>query len=64
MITVNGKEQMYAAESVLALLERLDFPTAAVAVERNGELLAKSAWEQQLVADGDVYEVIRFVGGG
>jgi sulfur carrier protein len=35
-----------------------------VAVERNGEIAARTSWPAVMVADGDRIEVVHFVGGG
>ena len=64
MVTVNGKEQAFVPYTVLALLQAHGFQAATVAVECNGEILSRENWDKQLVADGDVYEIIRFVVGG
>lgn len=63
MITVNGKPQQYVAGTVQELLEQQGFSPAA-AVERNGEILPRKSWQRQRLSDGDVYEIICFVGGG
>ncbi len=64
MVTVNGKAQAVAGCTVGELIQAQGFSTKAVAVECNGEILSRECWEKQQVADGDVYEIIRFVGGG
>ncbi|MEF2734888.1 MAG: sulfur carrier protein ThiS [Blautia sp.] len=35
-----------------------------MAVERNGEIIPKSKYEETLLSDGDVLEIVSFVGGG
>jgi len=47
-----------------ALLARLELSGKKIAVERNGEIVPKSAHAQTLVADGDQLEIVVAVGGG
>jgi len=35
-----------------------------VAVERNKEIVKKNDWENTKVFEGDVFEIVTFVGGG
>ena len=35
-----------------------------IAVERNGEIVPKAQFEQVMLSDGDVLEIVHFVGGG
>jgi thiamine biosynthesis protein ThiS len=64
-ITVNGQARTFAAgTTVQALLEALRIPTQAVAVERNRAVVRRAAHATTTLQDGDVIEVVRFVGGG
>ncbi|HSS45645.1 MAG TPA: sulfur carrier protein ThiS [Thermoanaerobaculia bacterium] len=64
-VRVNGEElQLPQGVSVSALLERLKVATPRVAVERNRELLPRSAYASTPLSEGDVLEVVEFVGGG
>lgn len=65
MIQVNGKEAT-AAEgmSVAAYLAGSGYRVERIAVEYNGEILPKTGYESVLLKDGDVLEVVSFVGGG
>ncbi|HZN86374.1 MAG TPA: sulfur carrier protein ThiS [Burkholderiales bacterium] len=49
---------------VAALIARLELSGKRIAVERNGEIVPKSAHGSTLVADGDRLEVVVAVGGG
>jgi thiamine biosynthesis protein thiS len=35
-----------------------------VALERDGEILKKEAWEHTQISSGKKYEIVEFVGGG
>lgn len=64
-IKVNGKE--YEIPEGLTVLEMLDFfkiNRNYVAIERNKEIVSRKDWENVLVCEGDVFEIVTFVGGG
>jgi sulfur carrier protein len=50
--------------TVLDLLETLDLKPEATVVERNGDILERASFCRATLAEGDVLELIRFVGGG
>ena len=62
---LNG-EATEAAEgaTVAAFLDQLGLPQKGVAVERNREIVPKSAFGATVLADGDRIEIVQFVGGG
>jgi thiamine biosynthesis protein ThiS len=64
-VRVNGEELLLpTGASVTHLLEKLKVSTPRVAVERNREILPKSAYDSTLLQEGDAFEVVEFVGGG
>ena len=64
-ITLNGEERLVpAATSVAALLDLLALPGPRVAVERNQEIVSRSRFAEEILADGDRVEIVQFVGGG
>ena len=64
-VTVNGEVQrLERALAVSALLERMSLGGKKIAVERNGEIVPKSAHAATLIADGDRLEIVVAVGGG
>ena len=50
--------------TIAAFLERLGMPQKGVAVERNREIVPKSAHAATRLSDGDRIEIVQFVGGG
>lgn len=65
MIKVNGNLISYeSGKTVEVLLAEQGYLQGRIAVERNGEILPKARYGQTPVEDGDVYEVVNFVGGG
>ena len=64
-ITVNGEpRRIIPGASIAALVAELDLDPKAVAVERNLEIVPKSAYANVALADGDQLEIVHFVGGG
>ncbi len=63
-LTVNGNAMAVQAETLAALLRRLDLNDAAVVAEVNGAIVPRENFAQHLLKDGDVVELVRFVGGG
>lgn len=64
-VVVNGAQQRLDAPlAVSELLERMALAGRKIAVERNGEIVPRSAHGSTLVADGDRLEIVVAVGGG
>ena len=64
-VTVNGAAHRFERPvEVSALLSTLDLIGKKVAVERNGEIVPRSAHASTLLADGDRLEIVVAVGGG
>jgi len=62
---VNGKAHRFEQPlEIAALLARLELAGRKIAVERNGEIVPRSAHAATLVADGDRLEIVVAVGGG
>jgi thiazole synthase len=63
-LTINGEPRRSAASTVLALVAELGLKPEKVAVERNGTIVPRSTHAEAPLADGDVLEIVHFVGGG
>jgi thiamine biosynthesis protein ThiS len=64
-IRVNGgHRRVIRGISVADLALELGLEPTRVAVERNLEIVPRSALAQVIVEDGDDYEIVTFVGGG
>ena len=64
-VTVNGAARRYDAPLAVAELVRsMSLAGKRIAVERNGEIVPKSAHGATLVTDGDRLEIVVAVGGG
>jgi thiazole synthase len=64
-VTINGETRaLDTQKSVDGLLREIGLDPAKVAVERNLEIVPKSAYADVQVADGDRLEIVHFIGGG
>jgi thiamine biosynthesis protein ThiS len=64
-LQVNGKSVELDRETRLpAYLEKLGVNSRAIAVEHNGTILERSAYEAVTLREGDTLEIVRMVGGG
>lgn len=64
-LTINGEPRVFTAGAdIAALVTALGLDLRKVAVERNLEIVPRSAYARTPVADGDRIEIVQFVGGG
>ena len=64
-LQVNGKKvELGEPTPLLVYLERLGVDARAVAVEHNGQIVARAAFERVTLDEGDQVEIVRMVGGG
>lgn len=64
-VTVNGERRdVPDGLSVRALVEHLGLGDGPVAVEVNREIVPRASHAERAIADGDVIEIVHFVGGG
>ena len=64
-IVLNGEARPIAdGTTVAALVAELGLRPQQVAVEKNREIVARAAHADEVLHDGDVLEIVTFVGGG
>ena len=63
-VTVNGEPRRTSADTIAALVRELELDPAKVAVEHNGTIAPRSELAQHPIGEGDVLEIVHFVGGG
>ena len=64
-VSINGAVRNFEqAISVAALIHDMGLAGKRIALERNGEIVPRSRFEQQMLADGDKLEIVVAVGGG
>ncbi len=64
-LTINGEDRtIETAATVTDLLGELGITATKVAVERNLEIVPKTAYGDTSLVDGDKLEIVHFIGGG
>ena len=64
-ISINGESHAVPTDiSIDGLLAYLEIDRRHVAVEQNRKLIVKADYREAMVQDGDVFELVTFVGGG
>jgi len=64
-LTVNGEQRTVDGPlTVAALLGGLGLDPRKVAIERNEEIVPRSAYAETWLAGGDSLEIVHFIGGG
>ena len=64
-IVVNGEDINIADNlSIMGLIDLYELPANKVAVERNLEIVPKSAYVSTMLKENDRVEIVHFIGGG
>ncbi|MEO7247267.1 MAG: sulfur carrier protein ThiS [Novosphingobium sp.] len=64
-LTVNGEPRRAPVGSSIAdLVALIGLNPAKVAVERNGEIVRRGTHGDVMLGEGDIVEIVHFVGGG
>ncbi len=64
-VVINGDPHSFTGPlTVHDLLSRLDLDPRKIAVERNLEIVPRSTYAEMLVEEGDLLEIVHFIGGG
>jgi len=64
-LNVNGEEKKFAGPlTVVGLVDALGLDLRKVAVELNREIVPRSTYAAVALQDGDVLEIVHFIGGG
>ena len=64
-LTINGVSHRFEdTPNVAQLLECLQLKGKRLALERNGEIVPRSRFKQEMLNDGDKLEIVIAVGGG
>jgi len=64
-LTVNGEPRQFEQPlKVDALIQALELAGKRIAVERNGDIVPRSRFADEWLADGDRVEIVVAVGGG
>ena len=64
-VSINGCAQHFEHPlSIAELIQSMALGDKRIALERNGEIVPRSQFSQQLLAHGDKLEIVVAVGGG
>ncbi|PWB50998.1 MAG: thiamine biosynthesis protein ThiS [Nitrosomonadales bacterium] len=64
-LTINGKPRQFAGPLTVArLVDQLELAGKRVAIERNGEIVPRSQFNETPLNHGDQLEIVVAVGGG
>lgn len=64
MVKMNGKEMNIAGKTLAEYLASASYDVRLIAVERNEEIVPKAQYAETILQEGDIIEVVSFVGGG
>ncbi len=57
-------ETLEEGAPLAGLIEAMELKPDRIAVERNGDIVARRSWQDVMLASGDKLEIVHFVGGG
>jgi sulfur carrier protein len=64
-VTVNGElRELQGSMTVTAMLESFGLKAGATVVEKNGTVITHRSYGEEYIKEGDILELVRFVGGG
>lgn len=64
MVKINGEMTEAVGEKLESYLEAHGYKPATIAVEINEEIIPKCDYGKTIFQEGDVVEIVSFVGGG
>lgn len=64
MVQINGEAVNAAGKTIGVYLKDTGIDPQRVAVEYNGKILSKDAYDSTQMSNDDVVEIVNFVGGG
>lgn len=64
MIRINGKDTDFQEILLTTYLEENGYKRERIAVECNEKIVPKSEYDTFVLKDGDIVEIVSFVGGG
>jgi thiamine biosynthesis protein ThiS len=64
MVKINGKELNIGVKTIAEYVLEAQYDINRIAVEQNGHIVPKKMYNETIINDGDVLEIVSFVGGG
>lgn len=63
-IRINGRQERRTACSIAELVAGRGLAAGSLIVEHNGRIVRQEEWAEVMLGQGDVLELLNFVGGG
>ena len=65
LLQINGEAREFPAGlNVTSLVQHLELRPERVAIELNKQIIKRTLWRETSLKDGDMIEIVHFVGGG
>ena len=64
MVQINGKNEDIAGKNLRDYLNAANYDTRIIVVEINEKIIEKEKYQNTIIKDGDIIEIITFMGGG
>lgn len=64
MVKINGDDLALDGVVLLDWLTEHNYDPQRIAVERNEDIVPKAKYAETVLSDGDIVEIVNFVGGG
>ena len=64
MVHINGKDIDVAGQTLKAYLDASEYEPGTFVVECNEQIVHKEDYEKHMLHEGDVVEIVQFMGGG
>ena len=64
MVKINGKDYDVSGMTITKYLASTEYKKELIALERNEEIVPKAEYDNTVIEDGDIIEIVSFVGGG
>lgn len=64
MVRINGEEKEVQGMCLERYLMEEGYAAERIAVECNGQIVPRAEYKNRVLQDGDVLEIVCFVGGG
>lgn len=64
MVRINGNDTDSAGKTIANYLQDANYDVRTIVVEINEEIVDKTKYNETVLNDGDIVEIISFMGGG
>jgi sulfur carrier protein len=63
-VVINGKQENIEAVTVKDIVDARELDTTGLIIEHNGKIIKQENWGSKKLDQGDILELLSFVGGG